>query len=427
MKKLRIWAFVILAFILMNGVIFAENEGDVYVIPIKGDITRASYNFLRDSLDKIVNNSTKAIIFEIDTYGGLISEAEKIKNLIIGLEVPTITFVNNKAESAGVLISIAGEKLVMAESSTIGSAETSPDTEKVLSMWRSFLRDVAQLRGRNPQIVEAMADKDIHIEGLSERGKLLNLTSREALEYGICDLISNDYDEILSHFNISYTSIVEVEESLELKAAKFLSGSFISTLLLTLGFVGLVVELFTPGFGIGGTISIISFGLFFAGNILAGNSQWTSLAVFVTGLILLVIEAIIPGFGLPGISGIILVVLGAILAMGSVTQALMSVSVAIIITTLITLLLIKRGSKSPIFDKIILDIQHKEEEGYVSAKPKDEYLGKEGIAVTELRPSGIIEIDGRRLDALSSGNFIQKNTRVKVIKVEGSKIIVRRI
>lgn len=427
MKKLRICAFVILAFILMNGVIFAENEGDVYVIPIKGDITRASYNFLRDSLDKIVNNSTKAIIFEIDTYGGLISEAEKIKNLIIGLEVPTITFVNNKAESAGVLISIAGEKLVMAESSTIGSAETSPDTEKVLSMWRSFLRDVAQLRGRNPQIVEAMADKDIHIEGLSERGKLLNLTSREALEYGICDLISNDYDEILSHFNISYTSIVEVEESLELKAAKFLSGSFISTLLLTLGFVGLVVELFTPGFGIGGTISIISFGLFFAGNILAGNSQWTSLAVFVTGLILLVIEAIIPGFGLPGISGIILVVLGAILAMGSVTQALMSVSVAIIITTLITLLLIKRGSKSPIFDKIILDIQHKEEEGYVSAKPKDEYLGKEGIAVTELRPSGIIEIDGRRLDALSSGNFIQKNTRVKVIKVEGSKIIVRRI
>lgn len=427
MKKLRIWAFVILAFILMNGVIFAENEGDVYVIPIKGDITRASYNFLRDSLDKIVNNSTKAIIFEIDTYGGLISEAEKIKNLIIGLEVPTITFVNNKAESAGVLISIAGEKLVMAESSTIGSAETSPDTEKVLSMWRSFLRDVAQLRGRNPQIVEAMADKDIHIEGLSERGKLLNLTSREALEYGICDLISNDYDEILSHFNISYTSIVEVEESLELKAAKFLSGSFISTLLLTLGFVGLVVELFTPGFGIGGTISIISFGLFFAGNILAGNSQWTSLAVFVTGLILLVIEAIIPGFGLPGISGIILVVLGAILAMASVTQALMSVSVAIIITTLITLLLIKRGSKSPIFDKIILDIQYKEEEGYVSAKPKDEYLGKEGIAVTELRPSGIIEIDGRRLDALSSGNFIQKNTRVKVIKVEGSKIIVRRI
>ena len=138
MKKLRIWAFVILAFILMNGVIFAENEADVYVIPIKGDITRASYNFLRDSLDKIVNNSTKAIIFEIDTYGGLISEAEKIKNLIIGLEVPTITFVNNKAESAGVLISIAGEKLVMAESSTIGSAETSPDTEKVLSMWRSF-------------------------------------------------------------------------------------------------------------------------------------------------------------------------------------------------------------------------------------------------------------------------------------------------
>lgn len=420
-------AFVILIFFLLNGLIFANEDADVYVIPINSEITKATYNFLNDSLNRIVNNSPKAIIFEIDTYGGLISEAEKIKNLIIGLEIPTISFVNNKAESAGVLITIAAEKVVMAESSTIGSAETIPNTEKVLSMWRSFLRDVAQLRGRDEKIVEAMADKDIYIEGLSERGKLLNLTGREALEYGVCDLISNDYHEMLSYFNVSYNNIVKINESIELKAAKFLSSSFMSTLLLTLGFVGLVVELFTPGFGIGGTISIISFGLFFAGNILVGNSQWTSLAVFVTGLILLVIEAIIPGFGLPGISGIILVVLGSIFAMGSFTTALMSVSIAIIITTLITLLLIKYGRRSPIFDKIILNTQQKDEEGYLSVNTKDEYLGKEGIAVTELRPAGIIDIDGVRLDALSNGDFIKKNTKVKVIKVEGSKIIVRRI
>jgi membrane-bound serine protease (ClpP class) len=427
LKKNRILALIFLILIFFNGIVYAEDKGDVYVIPINGEITKATYNFLRNTLNNIAKDSPRAIIFEIDTYGGLIDVAEKIKNLIIELDIPTISFVNNKAESAGVLITIAGENVVMAESSTIGSAETIPNTEKVLSMWRSFLRDVAQFRGRDSEIIEAMADRDIYIAGISEKGKLLNLTSNEALQYGIADLISNDYDEILSHFNISYNNIVKIEESMELKAAKFLSNSSISTLLLTIGFVGLVIEIFTPGFGIGGTISIIAFGLFFGGNIIAGNSQWTSLAIFVTGLILLVIEAIVPGFGLPGISGIILVILGTILAMGSLASALMSVSIAIIITAIITMLLIKYGHRSPFLDKIVLSTHQKDEEGYLSSLSRDEYLGKEGVSITELRPSGIIEIDGERLDALSSGAFIPKQSNIKVVRVEGSKIIVRRV
>ncbi|HSH36735.1 NfeD family protein [Schnuerera sp.] len=427
MKKTRILALIFLILLFLNITIYAEDMGDVYVVPINGEINRATYNFLQDTLDKIVKNPPNAIIFEIDTYGGAIDETEKIKNLIINLNIPTISFVNNKAESAGVLITIAGEKVVMAESATIGSAETIPNTEKILSMWRSFLRDVAQFRGRDPEIIEAMADRDIHIDGVSEKGKLLNLTSKEALEYGVTDLIANDYDEILTNFNISYTNIVKVEENLELKAAKILSSQYMSTLLLTIGFVGLVIEIFTPGFGIGGTISIIAFGLFFGGNILAGNSQWTSLAIFVTGLILLVIEAIVPGFGLPGISGIILVILGTILAMGSLSSALMSISIAIIITAIITMLLIKYGHRSPFLDKIVLSTHQKDEEGYLSSFTKEEYLAKEGISISELRPSGVIEIDGQRLDALSDGGYIPKQSKIQVIRVEGSKIIVRRV
>jgi membrane-bound serine protease (ClpP class) len=423
-RKTLILIFLIL--VLLNTVVFSESVGDVYVVPIKGEINKVTYNYLRSALKEIVSNSPSAIIFEIDTYGGSIDQAERIKNLILDLKVPTISFVKNKAESAGVLITISSENVAMAESSTIGSAQTIPNTEKVLSMWRSFLRDTAQLRGRDPKIIEAMADVDIYIEGVSERGKLLNLTGREAVEHGIADFMSNDYGEILSHFNIPYNSIVQVEEKTELKLAKFLSNPYISTLLLTVGFVGMVIEIFTPGFGIGGTISIIAFGLFLGGNIIAGNSQWTSLAIFVTGLILLVIEAIVPGFGLPGISGIILVIAGIILAMGTVTSALVSLSIAIIITAIITILLIKFGRKSPLINKIILTTHQKDEEGYLSSKPKDEYLGLEGITVSELRPSGIIEIDGKRLDALSEGSFIPKETAIKVVRVEGSKIIVRR-
>lgn len=412
---------------LISQFTLAESLGDVYVIPIKGEINRATYNFVNSTLDGVIKNNPEAIIFEIDTYGGNIQETEKIKNLIMSLDIPTISFVNNKAESAGVLLTIASERVAMARSSTIGSAETIPNTEKVLSMWRSFLRDVAQQRGRDPEIVEAMADKDIYIEGLSNRGKLLNLTGNEALEYGIADLLANDYPEILGSFNISYKSIVEIDESLELKFAKVLASSYISTLLISLGLIGLVIEVFTPGFGVGGIISIISFGLFFAGNIMAGNSQWTSLIIFVVGLILLVIEVISPGFGLPGISGIILLAVGIVLAMGSLQSAIMSLSIAIILTAVITILLVRKGHKIEAFNRIVLSTKQEDEEGYLSAPSKLEYLDKEGVALTDLRPSGVIKIEEDKLDALSEGSYIPKGSKIKVSKVEGSKIIVRRL
>ena len=427
LKKTRTSILLFLIIILFYTNVFAENKGDVYIIPLKGEINKASYNYLSSVLKDIEKKSPSAIIFEIDTYGGLINEAEKIKNLIIDLKTPTIAYVNTKAISAGVLITISSEKVVMSKSSTIGSAETIPNTEKIMSMWRGILRDVAQYRGRDAKIIEAMADKNIYIEGISKKGELLNLTGNEALEYGVCDLVSNDYEEILKAFNISYSNVVKLEENLELKLARTLANPYIGTLLLTIGFIGMIIEVFTPGFGIGGTISIIAFGLFFGGNIIAGHSQWTSLAIFVIGLILLIIEAIIPGFGLPGISGIILILAGTILAMGTVSSALISLSIAIIITAIITILLVKYGNKSPRFNNIILSTSQKNEEGYLSTTTHEEYLGKTGISISELRPSGIVEIDGKRLDALSEGVFIPRESKVKVVRVEGSKIIVRRV
>lgn len=418
---------VFLIVMILSSVGYANSDGRVYVIPIKGEINKATYNFLNHTMSKLIMEDPSAIIFEIDTYGGLINEAEKIKSLIISSPIPTISYVNNKAESAGVLITIAAEKVVMANSATIGSAETIPNTEKILSMWRGLLRDTAQYRNRNSEVIEAMADKDIEIEGLVAKGKLVNLTSAEAVKYGVADLATDSYGEILEYFNLGNANIERIDESLQVKLAKYISNPYISSLLLTLGFVGLVIEILTPGFGIGGTISIIGFGLYFGGNILAGNSHWTSLVLFVTGLILLVIEALVPGFGLPGISGIILVLVGTVLAMDSLGAAVLSLSIAIIITTIVTIILIKMGFKSKMLNKIVLETEHKDEKGYLSVDSANQYLDKEGISITELRPAGFIEIDGKRLDALSDTGFIPKNTTIKVVRVEGSKIFVRRL
>ncbi|MDD2397374.1 MAG: nodulation protein NfeD, partial [Tissierellia bacterium] len=216
--KLRKIGIVLIVLLMLSSIALGSevNTGDkVYVVPIKGEINRATNYFVKNTIEELEHEGAKAIIFEIDTYGGLIDQAQQIKDSIISTDIPTISFVNNNAQSAGVLITIASERVVMAKNATIGSAETIPNTEKALSMWRAILRDTAQYRGRNSDIIEAMADKDIEIEGINEIGKLINLTSNEALEYGIADLIANDYQSILDNFNIKGSEIVKVEEGLQ--------------------------------------------------------------------------------------------------------------------------------------------------------------------------------------------------------------------
>lgn len=427
MKKTRVVLLILILLLVFSSFSIADNSNDVYVVPINGEINRATANFVKDAIKDANKNNPKAIIFEINTYGGLIDQAIEIKDAILSTNIPTISFVNNKAVSAGVLITIASENVVMSTNSTIGSAETIPNTEKNLSFWRSVLRDTAVYRGRDDRIIQAMADKDIEVEDLNKKGKLVNLTSKEALEYGITDHISNDYRDILAKFGIEDANIKEYEEGLQIKLAKYISTPALSSLLLTIAFVGLIIEILTPGFGLGGTLSILGFGLYFSGNILSGSSNWTSLALFVTGLILIVIEAIVPGFGLPGISGTILVLVGIVLATESLNIALLSLSIAIIITTIVTIVLVKLGFRSKLLNSFILTGQNKKQEVYINSRSKEIYLEKIGITVTELRPSGFINIEGERLDALSDEGFISSGASIQVIRVEGSKIFVRRI
>ncbi len=140
MKVRRVAVFFILLVLVLSSISVYSDEGnDVYVIPIKGEINKATYQFVKTKVEEISKYRPAAIIFEIDTYGGFIDNAIAIKDVIMEINTPTISFVNNKAESAGVLITIAGEKIVMAEGSTIGSAEPIPNTEKIISMWVTLL------------------------------------------------------------------------------------------------------------------------------------------------------------------------------------------------------------------------------------------------------------------------------------------------
>ena len=431
MKRIRYVAYII--FILLGTLTpyFSSGQStgnNVYVIPIHGEINPAVTGHVRKALNEINRDSNAAlIIFEIDTYGGRIDAAEEISKEILGIGIPTVSYVNTKAESAGVLLTISGDTIVMAPAGTIGSAETIPNTEKVLSMWTSLLRGVAEEKDRDPNLVASMADRSISIPGVIEEGRLLNLTTQEAINLGLADFSAKDYFSIVDELEIENANIIVMDVNFTVRLAQALSSSYVASMLITIGFIGFIIEIFTAGFGLGGTISLIAFALYFAGGILAGNTGAGVLIIFLAGVLLLLIEAVVPGFGVTGIGGIISIVISIVMAANDARSATIYIFVALVLSIIFLILLLKYGSRSKFFDKIILMEKLNKEKGYQATKEYGHLVGKEGVVLTLLRPSGTIEVGDEILDVVSDVGFVEKGSIVRIVKVEGRKIIVKKI
>lgn len=425
MNRKLILAFICICLILAGSLIYAQDNQTVVVIELKGEVNEGMYSYLKKSVES--NDIDSKLLLEIDTYGGRVDSAVKMSDYIISLPNETTAYVNKKAESAGVLLSISCDNLYMAQGSTIGSAETIPKTEKNISYWTKQLKTVAQTKGRDGEIVAAMADRDIEIEGLVEAGKLLNLTNSEALELGFIDGVAVKRSDIYEDMGLSNYKEIEMEKDHLDKMIDFISLTYVSGILLSIGFIGMIIEIMTPGFGVGGVISMIGFGLFFMGSILSGNSQIVVVFIFVVGLILLILEALAPGFGIFGFSGLAAIVVSIIMASPSISVAVIYISLAFILSIIALYLAIKYLPKKNKFSKtLMLNTNLNREEGFSSSHSNEKYMGMDGLALSYLRPSGKIKIGEEILDAISEGGFIEKESSIRVVRVEGSKIIVRK-
>lgn len=426
-KRLVFLLTIILLLGLSLNVIGKSENGLVYIIPVKEEITGATDKYIEMSIDEGLFSGADVLLFDLDTYGGRVDSIEKIKNYITSSPIKTVCYINSKAESAGVLFAISCDEIYMSPYGTIGSAETIPNTEKVLSMWKSLLRNVAQNKGRNPEIIEAMADVDVEIEGVTEKGKLLNLTAKEAEDYGISDGTYETIEELVANLGFENPKVKVQEEDWSTKFGKLISTQWLSSLLLTIGFVGLVVEFFVPGFGLPGIIGGISLFLFFGGNLFVGNASWLSIIFFVVGGILLAIELFVPGFGLPGISGIILVILGISTSMNTLQGAFTAILMAMVITVIVVYLIFRFGLNSRTFKNITLNTSIRGDSNINLEKEKRVVEGDRGVTTSIMRPYGFVDINGEIFDATAQSSYISKGTAVEVVRVSGGKIIVKEI
>ena len=423
-KILIITFFLLYAAGSFLGASGEENAADVYVIKLSGEVTGAMYSYLERELENARQNNQSAII-DIDKWGGQVVSAGEISNILLNSPVETTAFVSTRAISAGVILTISCDNVAMAPTSYIGAAETIPNTEKVLSAWKGMLSTAAIERGRPEDVILAMADKDKVVEGYSEEGELLTLAARQAADLGVSDALCNNINEVIEEFGLGQTYEI-APYTMSDKAAAALTSTMALNIFFILGFAFMLIEIFSAGFGIAGVISIICFALYFFGGLIAGTAQWWAIGLFILGIVALVIEMIIPGFGIFGISGIVMLFLSLVFSANSLEQFATRAGYAILVCIVLIPILIKIFGKIKLFDRLANKEVQSVSQGYVISRAKDDIIGKTAVTVTELRPIGIIEVDGNRMDAFSDEGYISKGEKIEITGKKSSSVIVRK-
>lgn len=412
----------------------------VYRIPISGEIENGLAPYVARALAAAKAAGARAAILDIDTPGGRIDAAERIVDAVRGAGLPVYAFVNPRAYSAGALIALATEGIYITPGGVIGAAtpvdgQGTKASEKIVSAMRGEFRALAEARGLDPKVAEGMVDESIEIPGVKAAGKLLTLTTEEAVRLGYAKGVVGDVPALLAAVGLPQARVETIDPNWAEMAVRFLTSSLVSPLLLSLGMLGLIFAIKAGHFGIGALASLTSLGLFFGSSVLLGLAGWEEVILLALGFVALGVEAfILPGFGVAGVIGLGLVATSIVLALvgtaptrGDLVQAGAILVTALIITASVLFAWIRHLPHSTRFRKVMLQDGQAAVDGYVSAPARGDLVGKSGRALTDLRPSGTAEIGGERVDVVTEGEYVPMGAPVTVLRSEGYRHIARAV
>jgi membrane-bound serine protease (ClpP class) len=465
-KRLLIMAPVMLLF--SSGTLYEPSNKQevtgsktlVYVFAIRDEIGKPSMRVMREAFAEATKLKADFIILHLNTYGGMVNIADSMRTRILNSSIPVLAFIDNQAISAGALISIACDSIYMRPGGNIGAATVVDQTgsvvpDKYQSFMRSTMRATAESHGkdtivsgndtlirwhRDPRIAEAMVDPRIVAEGIDDSSKVLTLTAEEAVANNYCEGLATSIPEVLALAGIRDYELVTYKPSGVDKLIGFLLSTVVQGILIMMMIGGIYYELQAPGIGFPLGIALTAALLYFAPLYLEGLAEHWEILMFMAGLALVILEIfVIPGFGVAGISGIALIVVGLTLslvdnvsfrlesteALGQVAKALFTVVVSVFLAFTLAIFGTKRFAFSKTLSGLALDSVQDHKEGYVSSDIRQkEMIGKSGVTMTILRPSGRIEIDGEIFDAKAEISYIEKGEKIRVIRDEAGQLYV---
>ena len=467
MKQLIIYFYIASAFLLSDT---------VYHIPIEGTIDLGLPPYIERSIKEAETNNAVSIIFTVNTFGGRVDAATQIKDAILDSKVPTVAFINKRAISAGALISLSCEKIYMTGGATIG-ATTAVDmsgkkaSEKVISYMREEMASTAEKRGRNKHIARGMVDEELEfpskvkneyvtsdneidtvktiiyylimdndtiyvddIEG-RKQGNLITLTTEQALKYKIADRSADTFNSVLDSLGFSNANVQTTSENWSENFVRFLTNPVVASLLTTFGFLGILFELQSPGWGIPGSIGLICLILSLSASYIAELATMNDFLIILIGILCIILEALVfPGFGIPGIAGIIFILWGLYLLLlpdipvgeEVLSQASNGLFIGIIGGLIGLVLLFRAMTKTKFWKDLTSPGGQNKEDGYAASFGWEKLVGETALTETDLHPSGWIVVNNERIFAVSEGNFIDKNVKVIVLSVDGNRVVVRK-
>jgi membrane-bound serine protease (ClpP class) len=416
----------------------AAPSAPVYRVPVDGVIELGLAPFIERTIREAEGAGARAIILEIETPGGRVDAAQRITTAVRNSGTPVYAFVNMHAHSAGAMIALSASEIFMRPGAVMGAAtpvtgegETAP--EKIVSAMRAEMRALAETRGLDPRVAEAMVDPAIEIEGVIAAGQLLTLTAAEAARIGYAREVE-DWDALLAELELTGAPIQEAEINWAERVVRFLTHPIVAPMLLSLGFLGLIIEIKSAGFGIAGLAGATALTAFFGSHLLLGLAGLEEIILLGAGVILLAVEMfVLPGFGIAGIMGVLAILAAFYLSMvghmatgADYAQAfgVLSLSLIVVIVAGWALLRHLGRSRAAGSSGLMLGDATSRETGYLSATVRAELVGTVGLALTDLRPSGAGRFGSERIDVVSDANWIGAGTPIRIIRSDGYRHVV---
>ena len=407
---------------------FISISQKVVVIKVEGSINPASAAFIKNGIQKAVEEDAQALVVQLNTPGGLLKSSLVIVSDILSSPVPVIVYVapgGAHAGSAGLFVTMAGHIAAMAPSTNIGAAHPvsmqgnndSILNSKATNDAAAFIRAIADKRKRNFQWAEAAVRYSVSI------------TDDEALEAKVIDIVSSNISSLLDsvhgrqvevdgrlvQLKTAGAQLVQVEMSFIEELLDFISDPDVAYILMMLGFYGILFELYSPGTMVPGIIGVICLILaFYSMHTLPLN--YAALALIVFSIVLFILEVKITSHGLLAVGGVIALVLGSMMLIKTSSGLeFVRISTSVIISTSVV---------SALFFVFLVTMAVRGQR----LKPTtgvQGLIGKQGKAVAPLQPNGTVVVQGETWNAKALEGSIDQSSTVEVIAVDKLTLIVK--
>ncbi len=419
-------------------------QAHVFVLPIDDEIDASAWLHTRKACRQAIDEDADIFVVRMNTYGGELSSADSIRTAILRLPMTTVAYVDLNAASAGALIALACDSIYMAPGSSIGAATVvdgsgQPMPDKYQSYMSSIMRSTAEHHGKHYVGDTLIWRRDPAVAAAMVRGdSILSFTASEAVEAGFAEAVMPTFECVLARLGVSADEMNTYHPTLTDEIIGFLSSAAIRAVLVMLILGGIYMEMHTPGLGFAAAVALVAACLYFLPMAIDGMLPAWIVITLIIGIVMIALELfVIPGFGICGIAGILAVIVALCAAiMPSVaegrefTLALLAKPVAVIVIgmagaeAIVGWLTSRHGPKF-VRRHSELMLTQDIKDGYIGVDMQPASLvGRKALATTVLRPAGKVMLDGTVYDAVSTGDFIDADAQVRIVRYENAQLYV---